>query len=72
MVIDQEGEAGADMVAKRDACRVLMGKPDKKFLGSASLNWNDNIKVDLEYNDMLWTRFMWLGKGTVGGMLWIR
>jgi len=40
-------------VAKRDACRILMGKPDKKFLGRASLNWKDNIKVDLEFNGML-------------------
>jgi len=35
---DWECEAGEDMVTKRDACRILMGKPDKNFFGSASLN----------------------------------
>jgi len=27
--------------------------------------------MDLEYNDMLWTGFMWLETGTSVGMLWI-
>jgi hypothetical protein len=36
------------MVAKRNANRILVGKPDgKRLLGSPSRRWVGNIKMDL-------------------------
>jgi hypothetical protein len=36
------------MGAKRDAYRILVGKPEgKRPLGRAKLRWVDNIKIDL-------------------------
>jgi hypothetical protein len=34
---------------KRNACRILVGKPEgKKLLGTPKCSWEDNIKVDLK------------------------
>jgi hypothetical protein len=39
----------ACMWAKRNACRVLMGKPERKRLpGKCRHRWKDKIKMDLE------------------------
>jgi hypothetical protein len=36
------------MVKKRNACRILMGKPEgKRLLGRLRCRWVDNIKIDL-------------------------
>jgi len=39
----------ARMGDKRDACRVLVGRPEgQRPLGSPRHGWEDNIKVDLQ------------------------
>jgi hypothetical protein len=36
------------MEMKRNACRVLLGKPEgKKVLGRHRRRWEDNIRIDL-------------------------
>jgi hypothetical protein len=36
-------------MARVDACRVLMGKPDgKRLIGQPSRRWENNIRVDLK------------------------
>jgi hypothetical protein len=46
------------MGEKRNACRILMGKPEgKRPLGRPKGRWVDNIKIDLreiEWVDMDW------------------
>jgi hypothetical protein len=46
------------MVEKRNAYRILVGKPDgKRLLGRPRCKWVDNIKMDLrkiEWYDMEW------------------
>jgi hypothetical protein len=48
----------ARMVAKRNACRILVGKPTgKRPLGRPRRRWVDNIKMDLReigYGGMDW------------------
>jgi hypothetical protein len=36
------------MGAKRNAYRVLVGKPEKRSLGKPRHGWEGNIKMDLE------------------------
>jgi hypothetical protein len=37
------------MGAKRNACRMLVGKPEDKMpLGRPRHRWEENIKIDLE------------------------
>jgi len=39
----------ARMGERRDVCRVLVGKPERKRpLGSPRRKWEDNIKIDLQ------------------------
>jgi hypothetical protein len=49
---------------KRNACRILVGKPEGKRLGRPRLRWVDNITIDL--TEMGW---IWLKIGTSGGLL---
>jgi hypothetical protein len=46
------------MKDKRNACRILVGKPEgKRHLGRPKRMWMDNIKVDLreiEWDGMDW------------------
>jgi hypothetical protein len=50
---------GARMAEKRNAYRILLGKPEgKRPLGTPRRRWEDNIKMDLR--DIGW-----------GGMNWI-
>jgi hypothetical protein len=48
----------ARMGEKRNVCRILMGKPERKRpLGRARRRWVDNIKMDLrniECDGMVW------------------
>jgi hypothetical protein len=53
---------------KRNACRILVGKPEgKRPLGRPRRRWEDNIKMDLreiEWGGMDWTdlvqyRYQW-------------
>jgi hypothetical protein len=61
------------MGAKRNAYRILVGKPEgKRPLGTPSNRWVDNIKMDLrgiEWSGMDWTGLNWLSIGTSGGLL---
>jgi hypothetical protein len=63
---------GARMGAKKNAYRILVGKPEgKKMLGRPRRRWEDNIKIYLRerYNGMVWTGSNWLRIGTSGGLL---
>jgi hypothetical protein len=56
----------ARMGAKRNACRILLGKPEgKRLLGRPRHRREDNIKSDLK-RDM--TVLIWIRKGTNGGL----
>jgi hypothetical protein len=58
----------ARMGEKRNACRVLVGKPEgKKLLERPKRRREDNIKMDLR--EIGWTGFMWLRIGTGGVLL---
>ena len=60
----------ARMGEKRDANRVLVGKPvKKKPLERSRRGWEDNIKTDLrEVGWGTWTGSIWLETGTGGGL----
>jgi hypothetical protein len=61
--------AVAGMGAKRNAYRILVGKPEgKRPLGRPRRRWVDNIKMD-QRNRMGWSGFIWLRIGTSGGLL---
>jgi hypothetical protein len=50
--------------------QVLVGKPDeKRQLGRLKRRWEDNIKVDLQWDVGAWTGSIWLRTGTGGGHL---
>jgi hypothetical protein len=56
--------------AKRNACRILVGKADgKRPLGRSGLRWVDNNKMELREigcGGMDW--MIWLRIGTSGGL----
>jgi hypothetical protein len=58
------------MGEKRNACRIMVGKPEgKRSLGRPRHRW-DNIKIDLRERG--WdsrTGSIWLRTGTSGGLL---
>jgi hypothetical protein len=51
--------------------RVLVGKPEgKRPLERPRRRWEDGIKMDLrEIGWRVWSGFIWLRIGTVGGLL---
>jgi len=54
------------MGERRDAHRILVGKPE----GRPKRRWKDNIKM--EYQEVgwgAWTGLIWLGIGTGGELL---
>jgi hypothetical protein len=61
----------ARMGEKRNACRILVGKPEgKKPIGRPRHRWVDNVKMDLRelgWCDMDWID--WVRIGTNGGPL---
>jgi hypothetical protein len=61
----------ARMGEGRKVYRVLVGKPEGKGpLGRPRRRWEDGIKVDLrEVGWGVWSGFIWLRIGTVGGLL---
>jgi hypothetical protein len=59
------------MEEKRNAYRILVGKPDgKRPLGRSRRMWVDNIKKNLrEIGWDVWIGLFWLRVGTSGGLL---
>jgi hypothetical protein len=56
------------VVEKRNAYRILVGKPEgKRPLGRPSRRWVDNIKMDLR--EIGWDGLIWLMIGSSGGFL---
>jgi hypothetical protein len=62
----------ARIVAKRNAYRIFVGKPEgKRPLGRPRRRWVDNIKMDLRerYDGVIWTGLIWPRIETGGGLL---
>jgi hypothetical protein len=61
----------ARMGEKRNAYRLLVGKPEgKRSLERPRRKWVDNIKIDLlEIGWAVWTGLVWLRIGTSGELL---
>jgi hypothetical protein len=59
------------MGVKRNAYRILVGKPEgKRPLGRPRRRWEDIIKWILEkWDEVVWTGLTWLRIGTSGGLL---
>ena len=64
----------ARMVARRGACRVLVGKPEgKRPLGRPCVRWEDNIKMNFrEISWGTWTHLICLRIGRSDGLLRMR
>jgi hypothetical protein len=60
------------MVEKRNACRILVGKPERKSpLGRPRHKWVDNIKMDIReigWGGIVRTGLIWLRIGNSGGL----
>jgi hypothetical protein len=55
---------------KRNAYRNLVGKLEAKGpLGRPRYMWEDNIKMVLRQDGVVWTELIWLRIGTSGGLL---
>jgi hypothetical protein len=59
------------MEEKRNAYRLLVGKPEgKRPLGRPRRRWVDIIRMDLgEVDGVMWTGLIWLRIGTGGELL---
>jgi hypothetical protein len=58
------------MGKKRNAYMVLVGKLERKRpLGRPRRSWEDNIKMDVRYELVVWTGLIWLRIETSGGLL---
>jgi hypothetical protein len=59
----------ASMGAKRNAYRILMGKPEgKRPLGRPRCRWKDNSRMK-RYDGVVWTGLFCLKIGTSGKLL---
>jgi hypothetical protein len=67
------GRACSTNGAKRNACRISVGKPEgKRTLGRPRYWWVDNIKTDLReigWDGIIWTGSNWLSIGISEGLL---
>jgi hypothetical protein len=62
----------ARMGEKRNAYRILVGKPEgKRLLRRPRRRWEDNIRIGLKRDriGVVWTGLIWLRIGTSGGLL---
>jgi hypothetical protein len=67
------GRACSTNGAKRNAYRILVGKPEEKRpLERPRHRRVDNVKMDLREDGVVWTGLIWLRTGTSGGLLWTR
>jgi hypothetical protein len=59
------------MREKRNAYRILVGKPEgKRPLGRPMCTWLDNIKMDVRKKfGMVWIGLIWFRIETIGGLL---
>jgi hypothetical protein len=59
------------LAQKIDACGVLVIKSERwRLLVRPNHRWQDNTKMAFkQYDGMAWTDFIWLRKGTSGGLL---
>jgi hypothetical protein len=61
------------MGLKRNAYRVLVGKPEgRRALGRPRRRWVNNTKMDLReigWDGMGWSGSIWIRIGTSGGLL---
>jgi hypothetical protein len=59
------------MGEKRNACRLLAGKPEgKRPLGRPRRKWVDYNRMNLErWDGVMWTGLVWLRIGTGGELL---
>jgi hypothetical protein len=58
---DEMGGAWSTNVQKRNAYRILVGKPEgKRLLGRARRKWVDNIKMDLR--EIAWYGVDWIDR----------
>jgi hypothetical protein len=54
----------------RDACRTLVGRPQRKSaLGRPRRRWKDNITMNLQEIVWGWTGLIWLRIGASGGIV---
>jgi hypothetical protein len=58
------------MGERRDACSVLVGRPERKRpLGRPMCRWKDNIKMIFKkWDGEEWTGLVWFSIGTGGGL----
>jgi hypothetical protein len=55
---------------KKNAYEVLIGKPEgKRPLGRLRRWWEDNIKMDIRGNGVIWTGSIWFRIETSGELL---
>jgi hypothetical protein len=55
---------------RRDAYRILVGRPERGTLGRPRYRWEDNIKIyPQEVGWRTWTGLIWLRIRTGGGLL---
>jgi hypothetical protein len=69
---DEIGRACSTNGEKRNACRILVGMPEKKRPWEDQNVGVDNIKMDLreiEWDGIVWIGLIWLRIGTSGGLL---
>jgi hypothetical protein len=67
---DEMGRVCSTNGAKRNAYRILVGKPEgKRPLGRLRHRWVDNIKMNLREDGVVWTVLICLRIGTCGGLL---
>jgi hypothetical protein len=60
----------ARMGEKKNAYRILMGKPEgKRPLGRHRCRWEDTIKMDLRWDGVAWTGLIWRKIGNSGGLV---
>jgi hypothetical protein len=58
---DEMGKACSTNGVKRNAYRILVGKPEgKRPLGGRRRRWVDNIKIDLRVIGWVWAGLIWL------------